>query len=577
MVENESKFPSHLGRRAFVAGALATGAMAALSGCGKKEEEAPAPSTPAGSGDSADATAPAGEAPAGGPTKGGTLKYYINNPVSIDPFNAQETEGMQVCYNLFDTLTTYDFEAGELKGLAAESWEANDAADVFTFKLVQGATFHNGDPVTAKDFKFAWERVANPETNPGTPSDISYHLAAIKGYDEMLAGTGTELAIETPDDHTLVVTLAAPYADFPYVVTHPALSPVPSGGAADDFQTFFRAPVGNGPFKMEGEWVDSQYVKVVRNDDYYGDVALVDGIDFMIFKDPETAFTEFEAGNVDFCQIPSGRISDVVSRYGESEDGYTVQPGKQALLGAQLSTYYLAVNVEDEVMSNKDVRLAISYAINRQAICDTIFEGSRIPADGIVPPGIEGYKEGSWAAAKYDKAAAEQHLEAAGYPGGAGLEITLSVNSGGGHEQIMQLIQADLDAIGVKAEIQAEEWAAYLTSLSDGNYQIGRLGWVADYPIMENFLYPLFFSTSGDNRSQYKNPAVDEALTEARHTVDTAERIKLMQEADRLAGEDLPALPIMFYRHTYVGSARTNDLYFGPTNLAALHKCWLSE
>ncbi len=570
----EEKMKTVLGRRTFVAGALATSAIEALSACGRKDSGV----KPAAEGEQA-ASDQAGAPAQGGATQGGTIKVFITNPASIDPFNLQEDQGTSVGNALFDALTYFDYTDQKLKPLACESWEANDDATQFTFHLREGAKFHNGDPVTAKDFKYAWERICNPKTTT-QPSVIAYHLASVKGYDEMIAGSGTSLDIETPDDLTLVVNLNAPYADFAYVAAHPALAPVPSGGAAEDFDKFFLAPIGNGPFKMEGEWVDSQYIKVVRFDDYYGEKALVDGVDFMIYKDPQTAFTEFEAGTLDLTEIPVGRIGEVSEKYGVSDDGYTVNPGKQVLNGEETSTYYLATNCKDDVFSNVDVRKGVSYAINRQAICDTIFEGSRVPADGIVPPGIDGYKEGAWESSHYDVEKAKAALDAAGYPdngGSRGLSFTLQANSGGGHEEIMQLIQSDLKSVGIEADIQTQEWAAYLQSLQAGDYQIGRLGWVADYAIMDNFLFPLFYTDNGDNRSQYSNPEVDKLLTEARQTVDNFERVNKFREADKLISQDMPVIPLMFYRHTKVGSKRLNNLYVGPTKLINFTKAWLSE
>lgn len=235
------------------------------------------------------------------------------------------------------------------------------------------------------------------------------------------------------------------------------------------------------------------------------------------------------------------------------------------------------MNAEDEVMANKDVRRALSFAINRQAICDTLFSGSRIPADGVIPPGVDGYEEGAWEAARYDKAAAEQALVDAGYPGGEGLELDLLVSTGGGHEQIMQMVQADLQAIGITSTIATSEWAAYLDMLSDGSYQVARIGWTADYPTMENFLYSMFYTGSSKNRAHYSNPEADRLMDEARRTVDDAERVEAMKAADAVIAEDLPVIPLMFYRHTRVGSGRVHDLYYSPINLADLSRTWLED
>ena len=546
-----------ISRRTFVGGALATAAAIALAGGARGAQ--------------------ADEGAADGAVSGGTFNFYINNPVSIDPYNVQEDQGMQVCKCLFDALTTYDYATQQLVGKAASSWEANDDATEFTFHLVEGATFHNGDPVTAASFAYAWNRLVSPNTNPDNPSAVSYHLSMVDGYDDVLAGTeGAELNIECPDDYTLVVHLNMSYADFPYVVSHLATAPIPES-AASDLSAFTRAPVGNGAFQMQGEWMDGQYIQVVRNENYIGSKAYVDGVNFMIISDPDTAFTEFEGGNLDYAQIPSGRISAVSQQYGESADGYTGNPGQQALLGEELSTYYLVCNNTDAMLGNIHLRKAISYAINRQAICDVVFEGTRVPADGIVPPGINGYEAGSWEASQYDVDKANEELAAAKEELGTdSISIVLSCNSDGGHEDIMQLVQADLSAIGVTATIETTEWAAYLDMLQNLQYQIGRLGWVADYPILDNFIYPNFYTGVGDNRSGYSNPDVDAAIDAARSTVDDAERLAALQEVNRQIGEDFPVIPLMFYRHNYVVSGRVNNFYLDPMKLSDMTACWLS-
>lgn len=161
---------------------------------------------------------------------------------------------------------------------------------------------------------------------------------------------------------------------------HPALSPVPDC-ALEDFDTFFFAPVGNGPFKMDGKWEDGQQINLVRFDDYsYGEKAKLDGIHFNIQKDVQTAYTEFQAGNLDVAQVPTTQLKDAISQYGESEDGYTPPRAREVLTGDELSIYYLMLNVNDEQLKDKDLRHALSLAINRQAICDTVFEGTREPA-----------------------------------------------------------------------------------------------------------------------------------------------------------------------------------------------------
>ena len=532
-------------RRTFVKGSLAASALAALAACGKNNNAA----------STNDGTVKASE--------GGTFKYYISDPVAIDHYNLQESEGTQVGHVLFDSLVEWDWDKGEVKAKAAESWEINDDNTVFTFHL-KDAKFHNGDPVTSESFKRGWQRLV--DTTMTTPGEIGYHLAPVVGYDEMAAGEATELTgLTCPDDKTFVVTLKEPMADFLAVCCHPGLAPAPQA-AIDDAANYLLAPIGNGPFMMDGKWESGQYINVKRFDDYYGDKPALDAINFSIQKDPKTAYSELEAGNMDFCQIPTGRFAELTEKYGSSVDGYTISPSRQTLAGAEASVYYLAVNLEDETMANKDLRHAIGLAINRQNIVDTLYAGVREPADNVFPPIID-KKGGSWEYAKYDPEAAKKIIDEKGL---AGTTIKLSYNSGGGHEDVMSCIQADLTAVGLNVEQDTKEWAAYLQGLTDGDFQMGRLGWIADYPTLDNFIFPNFYSTADNNYSRYNNPEVDAAIDDARKIADEDDRKDAYRKINQMVADDMPIIPIMFYAHQHVASDRVNELYYNAQGIADL-------
>lgn len=533
-------------RRTFVKGGLAASALAALAACGKNGNAA------SGQGDSAVKA-----------TEGSTFKYYISDPVAIDPYNLQESEGTQVGHVLFDSLVEWDWDKSDVKAKAAESWEINDDNTVFTFHL-KDAKFHNGDPVTAESFKRGWQRLVDPSM--ATPGEIGYHLSPVVGYDEMAQGSAKEISgLTCPDDKTFVVTLSAPMADFLAVCCHPGLAPVPQA-AIDDPDSFLLAPIGNGPFMMDGKWESGQYINVKRFEDYYGDKPALDAINFSIQKDPKTAYSELEAGNMDFCQIPTGRIQELSEKFGKSVDGYTISPSRQALLGAEASVYFLAVNLEDETMANKDLRHAMSLAINRQNIVDTLFESGREPADNVFPPIID-KKGGSWEFAEYDPEKAKQIIDEKGL---AGTTVKLSYNSGGGHEDIMSCIQADLQTVGLTVEQDTKEWAAYLQGLTDGSFQLGRMGWIADYPTLDNFIYPNFYSTADNNFSRYNNPEVDAAIDAARAIADEDERKDAYRKINQMVADDMPIIPIMFYAHQHVASDRVNELYYNAQGIADL-------
>ena len=548
----DSKFHQPvMGRRAFVGGALATSALAALAGCAGNK------GTAAGSGSAAAADVKLTD---------NTFIYYLSEPAFIDPYNAQENQGTAVVYSCFDGLLTWDFDTNAPVPLAAaELPTVSEDGLTYTFKLREGMKFHNGDPVDAESFKRGWQRLADGKME--SPSEIGYHLALVAGYAEMNSGKADEISgLKAVDDLTFEVTLTAPMADFPAVCCHPGLVPVPQE-AIDDPKTFLEFPKGNGPFKMTEAWKHNQYINVVKFDEYYGDAPKLDGVYFSIMKDPKTAYNEFQAGNMDFAMIIPGKIKECQEKYGKSEDGFTVTPGKQTLTGTELSTYYLILNAEgDPNLADVNVRHAISLAIDRQSIVDALYEGSREPATSIMPLSIDDNEQNVWQYCKYDPEQAKKILDDAGYKadgsGSRGITVTLNYNSDGGHEELMSAVQQNLEDIGITVEQDMTEWATYLNNLTDGKYSVARLGWTADYPTMDNFLYPNFYSTADNNYEKYNNPEVDAALDAARQIQDDEQRKVAYRTICAKIGEDMPVVPIMFYAHNYVGSERVKTFNY---------------
>ena len=175
-------------------------------------------------------------------------------------------------------------------------------------------------------------------------------------------------------------------------------------------------------------------------------------------------------------------------------------PGKQVLTGAETAIYYLCFNLQKKELQDLNVRKAINLAIDRQKICDTLFEGSRKPADGAIPTILDKDNDNSWEYAKHDADAAKKLVSDNNL---GSIELELDYNSGGGHEDIMSIIQDGLEAAGFTVKQSSQEWAAYLSSMSEGSFFMGRLGWIADYPTMDNFIYPNFYLGSDNNCSKY--------------------------------------------------------------------------
>ncbi len=500
------------------------------------------------------------------------FSMFILEPVGIDPLNAVESEGIQVCQAVFDGLVDLDDRTSEAVPAVAETWTCDADATTWTFKLRHGVRFHNGREVTARDFKYAWERICDPDNE----SAVSYHLDAIEGYQAMQEKKASALSgVSCPDTFTLKVELSRPYSEFYLVTAHPAFSPVPAEEVAKDPKAFGTRPVGNGPFKVTGAWKSNRSVVLSRFDGYYGTKPSIEGVTFRIFQDEKAAFMEFRAGDLDMTPLPSGALKAAEAKYGKSPDGYTARPRAQVLTGRELGVYFLTVNVRDKVLQSADLRRAISLAINRKAIVDVVREGAGKPADGMVPEGYKGYETGLFGYSRYDVPRAKKLLAQAGYPNGKDLPVLkLLVSTGSGNEDVAQLVMSDLKKIGVECTLDTVEQAQYLDLLRSGKYQISRAGWNADYPTWGNFLNTFFNSANigADNVSRYGDDEVDKMLAQAMSTADEGARIAAFKRAERRIGEACPAVPIYFYWHRHVTSARFGNVIYTPMGYVRFEK-----
>jgi ABC-type transport system substrate-binding protein len=453
----------------------------------------------------------------------------------------------------------------------------NADATQFTFHLKQGTKFHNGREVVADDFKYAWTRLSDPATK----SNYGTLLSMVKGYDDLQSGKATDLAgVVAVDKYTLQVNLASPFAEFPMIAAMVQCSPVPKEEVEKDPKAYADKPIGNGPFMMSEPWNHGQYVKVVKFPDYTGTKPHVDGIDFKIYKDDATALLDYKAGNLDFCRLPTGQYKDAVLQYGKSEDGLTANPGHQVLDGQELGIYEIVINTQNSLFKNNiDLREALSLAVNRQAIVDTLFDGVRKPATSIIPEGTLGYVDGAFQYGHYDVAAAQAALAKAGYPNGTGLPtLKLSFNNNADHGPIMQLVQADLKKIGINAELDGSNAPDYWAKAGKGgeDFMIGRSGWIADYPTIDNFIFNLYYSTGGNNYSHVQDPAIDKAITDARAIADDDKRLAAEQAAVKLIGDYCPDIPIMYYHHDDVTSNLVHNFIYSPMVFMDFVDCWLT-
>jgi len=455
----------------------------------------------------------------------GTFRYRLaSDPPSLDPIHCTDTSSATIVLKLFDGLVDQDPETLDIVPAIAKSWEISDDGLVYTFHLKRGVTFHNGREVTSTDFRYSFERCLDPKNR----SERSWVLAPVSGARAMLDGDADTLAgMETPDDYTVVLRLDRPFAPFiSYLAMEAARVHAREGVGGDDF-----TPIGTGPFRFVS-WDHGIRVTVEANDAWHGGRSGLDRVEFEVIPDVGVAFQKFVAGELDFVEeIPPGQLRLIRERHPES-----------VKMWPYLRIEYIGFNhTRPPFKDNPALRKALSWAVDRERIVADLFEGAAERPTGILPPGIPGRDE-TIAGYGYDLEKAKQLLAEAGYPGGAGLpELTLWYNTNERHEQVSQYIRSTLEKLGVKVRLKSLDWPAYLKACESHEPDMYRLGWVADIPDADNFLYILLHSSqigAAGNYSGYSDPEFDRLVEEARLITDQARRVELYKQADRKAMED---------------------------------------
>lgn len=486
---------------------------------------------------------------------GGVFRLGIVEPTAIDPYNAQESEGLLVTQQLFTGLVDIDSDTADIKPGVAERWTWNPDCTEWTFNLRSGTTFSNGEPVDAAAFIRGMTRAAKQSA----ASDVAYHMAGIAGYTD-LHGTGQEGAppatattfsgLSAPDANTLIVKLSAADCEFAKKTLQPVYSPVPASAGEADNKAFNDMPIGNGPFKMKEPWRHDQSITLVRNDSYFGEKPKLDEVALTILPSQDAAEAEYkgvQSTQFDYGRIPPTLIPQAKASF-EPKGGFITHLG--------YGINYLLVNVVNPPLNKADARKAVSLAIDRDAIIEGVFKGFQEKATSIIPPPMKAYYQPGVCDVcdKPDIPRAKDLAAKAGIPPGTG--VSLAYNTGGGHEAWVQAVQQQLETnLGLKVDLQPSPFAELLKKEAASNASgLYRAAWNADYPSAENFLYPLLAKASlppGDNRGRYVNQKFEESLAAARRATDEADRVTHIKAAEKQAiGEDLALIPL-WYRSAY--------------------------
>lgn len=454
------------------------------------------------------------------------LKVAIREPSTLDPMRIQDPGSILIARQLFDGLTRWDQTRQRVRPAAARSWKVSDGGKTFSFKLRPDLTFHDGTPVTSKDFRFAFDRIALKSSG----ADVAYLLELVKGFTAVNQfGDKKHLAgIETPSKSTLTISLTEPYQDFPAVLTHPSLVPLQKA-AVKDLDQFLLDPVGNGPFEMARPFEIGQPVVLSRYDEFY-DPASIEGISFTPADDAAQSWVSFTGGELDISEVPASEIDSAGDEFGDA--GYV-----PLLVGA-----YYGFNLDSPELRSPVIRRAINYAIDRDAIAGDIFKGTLQAPRGIVPEGMPGFDSDACGslcrfrpklAGKLVRRMPKKQRK-----------VTLQYTTEKPQGRVARSIKADLQDVGLRVSLKPFRFSKFLRVLTTNKHSMFRLGWIAEYPDPDVFLHALFDSTSPDNHSDFSSDKVDKLLTKARSEPSEASRERLYREAEKLILRAVPIAPI---------------------------------
>lgn len=444
------------------------------------------------------------------PVKGGTLVIALSaNPDGLDPHKTVAAATFEVVKSIYDTLVETDPGGNIVPGLA-EKWEASPDGLRWTFYLRKGVKFHNGREMTSADVKASFERILNPETKAPRAKDYSVIQK-----------------IETPDNYTVIFHLKEPQAAF--------LSNLAYGWAAIvpvEEKDLRNHPVGTGPFRFV-EWVPDSHIKLERFPEYFiKGQPYLDSVVFKIMPDPAAKLAALKAGEVDVVdQVPPQEV-----------EGLKKNPEIKLVQAPSSGIYIMALNNARPPFDKKEVRQAISYAVDKKGVIEAAQWGQGAPIGSHMTP-VSPFYVDLTDKYPYNPEKARELLAQAGYP--EGFEVTLIMPQPYDfHIRNCEVIADYLKKIGIKVKLETYEWGTWLDKVYMGrDYQatcIGHTGRLDPDPFLNRYV-----SDSKENYMNYKNPRYDEIIRQAAVTTDFQKRKELYAEAQRILAEDAVALYLM--------------------------------
>jgi len=494
------------------------------------------------------------------PVYGGIYRYPLNNdPATLDPVYVIDGYQGAVVVNIHEGLVGLDEELQPIPAIA-KSWEVSDDGLTWTFQLRPDVKFHDGKALSSADVIYSIHRLLDPATD-SPRRNMGLFLAGSQAFAD---GKATSIkGLSAPDAATVIMRLEVPFAPILSVLTMPNFAVVPAGSGAEQSEQ----PVGAGPFRF-AERTKGEAIKLVRNTAYHGAKPYLDGITYVIMPNYESLMRDFETGQLEEAEL--GLAAEEQERLKESQ-------GMQFITLPVWGVDYIGMDTRKPPLNNVKVRQAINHAID----WSPFFDDTTFQSKGILPPGMPGYND-KLAGYAYDPDKARQLLAEAGYPEGLPGTIELWTNNDYGSRAIVEYIRQQLAQSGIQLRLGLMEWNDLTDSADRGELAMFQLGWVADYPDPDTFLYPLFHSANfgkAGNSTWYSNPKVDQLLDRARRMPLGDERLLLYQEAEALIVADAPWVLMYHYTSTVALQSWVHGRIFTGLGEGALPltKVWLSQ
>ena len=498
-----------------------------------------------------------------------------SEPMTIDPALNSAVDGAIMTNHMFEGLVKWvDNGSGEaeLAPGQAESWEKtvnDDGTVTYAIKMRDGIKWSDGKDVTAGDFEYSWKRLADP----ATAADYCYMIDMVQGYAEVADGSADKdtLGIKAVDDKNLEITLSYDCPYFEEIMAFPATFPVRQDIVEGNEEWTYSPEtyIGNGAYKMV-EWSHNAYILTEKSETYYDYEKLgPDTIKYTLLDDNNAMLAAFNSGELNFIMnFPTDEMANYLA-------------SGQITVAPYIGTYYVCFNTEDEVFSNPLVRQAFSLVIDRNYIVENVSQSGEVPATGYVPSGVydaEGANGDDFrtVGGEYYSVSADDYqancdkarelLAEAGYPNGEGFPaVEYMYNTDDRHKAIAEALQNMWQTeLGVTVNLSNQDWNVFLKSRKDGDFQIARNGWIADYNDPCSFL-DMWYTGGGNNDAQYSNPEYDALIDAAKATSDQTERMAAFHKAeDLLIGQDSVLAPIYFYTTPYMLSDNISGMYYTP-------------